>query len=358
MEQHIKENTIPFTIADLRKAIPSHCFKPSLSLSIYYFFKDYTMIVGLVLLALYVNSWYFWPFYWFLQGTMFWALFVVGHECGHGSFSRNSKINHFFGHLAHTILFVPYHGWRISHHRHHLNTGHADNEEAWNPLTLVQYNDLRLSIKIIRFHLFFFAFPIYLCLRTIGKFGSHFLPSSSLFQPSERQQVLTSSICCATMALTLLTCGYFYGWGLVANLYVGPYLIFISYLDIVTYLHHTAPEVPWYRHTKWSFLLGNLSTMDRHYGILEPIHHDIGTHIVHHLFMNIPHYHLKEATEAIKPILGSYYRKSNESIFKALWRSYKNCHVIPEKGDKIYYQPLPDSLNKPCFGGIEKKGEV
>lgn len=53
---------------------------------------------------------------------------------------------------------------------------------------------------------------------------------------------------------------------------------------------------------------GGLSTIDRDYGIFNKIHHDIGTHVVHHLFPQIPHYHLCEATEAVKPVLGEYYR--------------------------------------------------
>ena len=32
-------------------------------------------------------------------------------------------------------------------------------------------------------------------------------------------------------------------------------------------------------------------------GMFNKIHHDIGTHVVHHLFPQIPHYHLTEATE-------------------------------------------------------------
>ena len=55
---------------------------------------------------------------------------------------------------------------------------------------------------------------------------------------------------------------------------------------------------------------GGLSTLDRDYGIFNKIHHDIGTHVVHHLLPQIPHYNLEEATAAVKPVMGPYYRCS------------------------------------------------
>jgi omega-3 fatty acid desaturase (delta-15 desaturase) len=55
---------------------------------------------------------------------------------------------------------------------------------------------------------------------------------------------------------------------------------------------------------EWSYLRGGLTCLDRDYGLLHRVTHDIGTHVVHHLFPQIPHYHLREATAAIKPILG------------------------------------------------------
>lgn len=47
---------------------------------------------------------------------------------------------------------------------------------------------------------------------------------------------------------------------------------------------------------------GGLSTIDRDYGIFNKIHHDIGTHVVHHLFPQMPHYNLEEATEVSLPL--------------------------------------------------------
>ena len=52
---------------------------------------------------------------------------------------------------------------------------------------------------------------------------------------------------------------------------------------------------------EWSYLRGGLSTIDRDFGVFNKIHHDIGTHVLHHLFPQIPHYHLTEATEVRSP---------------------------------------------------------
>ena len=36
---------------------------------------------------------------------------------------------------------VPYHGWRVSHRKHHGNHGHVENDESWYPTTKVRLAD-------------------------------------------------------------------------------------------------------------------------------------------------------------------------------------------------------------------------
>ncbi|MFN9960840.1 MAG: fatty acid desaturase, partial [bacterium] len=114
-----------------------------------------------------------------------------------------------------------------------------------------------------------------------------------------------------------------WGWMWLLKYYAVPYVVFVIWLDLVTYLHHTEHDLPWYRGDNWNFLKGAISTIDRDYGIFNHIHHDIGTHVAHHIFLNMPHYILLKATEAIKPVMGEYYYKSDVPIWKALLHSAK-----------------------------------
>lgn len=332
------EQELPFTLQDLKAAIPVECFEPSAGRSLAYFFADIGIIAGLYALAAYLDSWYFYPIFWFAQGTMFWALFVVGHDCGHGSFSQSKWLNNLIGHLSHTPILVPYHGWRISHRTHHANTGNIDTDESWYPVTETKYAEMTWYEKLFRFYLPLLAYPLYLFKRSPDRQGSHFLPNSPLFRPSEKANVLTSSLCWLAMMAFLGCLTLKFGGLFLLKFYLVPYVIFVIWLDLVTFLHHTEADIPWYRGENWYFLKGALSTIDRDYGFINPIHHNIGTHVAHHIFINMPHYHLKTATVAIKPILGDYYRFSDESIWKSFWRSYWTCHFVSNFGSPVFYQ--------------------
>nr|QCQ29193.1 omega-3 fatty acid desaturase [Camellia fraterna] len=341
----------PFRLADIRAAIPKHCWVKNTWRSMSYVLRDVVVVFGLAAMAAHFNNWAVWPLYWFAQGTMFWALFVLGHDCGHGSFSNNHKLNSVVGHLLHSSILVPYHGWRISHRTHHQNHGHVENDESWHPLSEKIYRSLDDATKILRFTVPFplLAYPIYLWSRSPGKTGSHYNPSSDLFVRSERKDVITSTACWTAMAALLVGLSFVMGPIQLLKLYGVPYAIFVMWLDLVTYLHHHGHEekLPWYRGEEWSYLRGGLTTLDRDYGWINNIHHDIGTHVIHHLFPQIPHYHLVEATEAARPVLGKYYREPKKSgplpfhLLGSLVRSMKQDHYVSDTGDIVYYQTDP-----------------
>ncbi|KAL0382134.1 UNVERIFIED_CONTAM: Omega-3 fatty acid desaturase, chloroplastic, partial [Sesamum calycinum] len=247
---------------------------------------------------------------------------------------------------------------------HHQNHGHVENDESWHPLSEKIYKNLDTVTKKLRFTLPFplLAFPIYLWSRSPGKQGSHFHPDSDLFIPNEKKDVITSTVCWTAMLALLVGLSFVIGPVQLLKLYGIPYLGNVMWLDLVTYLHHHGHEdkLPWYRGKEWSHLLSYVFgktgmelfergpyDSDRDYGWINNIHHDIGTHVIHHLFPQIPHYHLIEATEAARPVLGEYYREPKKSaplpfhLLGDLIRSLKKDHYVSDVGDVVYYQTDP-----------------
>lgn len=70
----------PFKLADIRAAIPKHCWVKDPWRSMSYVVRDVAIVFGLAAGAAYLNNWFIWPLYWAAQGTMFWAFFVLGHD--------------------------------------------------------------------------------------------------------------------------------------------------------------------------------------------------------------------------------------------------------------------------------------
>uniref|UniRef100_A0A7C8YDV3 Fatty acid desaturase N-terminal domain-containing protein n=1 Tax=Opuntia streptacantha TaxID=393608 RepID=A0A7C8YDV3_OPUST len=70
----------PFKLADIRAAIPKHCWVKDPWKSMSYVVRDVIVIFALMIVAGYLDSWVVWPFYWFAQGILFCALFAIGHD--------------------------------------------------------------------------------------------------------------------------------------------------------------------------------------------------------------------------------------------------------------------------------------
>jgi acyl-lipid omega-3 desaturase len=79
--------------------------------------------------------------YIFLQGVNMWGFFTIGHDCGHGSFSRSHLLNFIVGTITHSLILTPYEAWKLSHRLHHKNTGNIDQDEIFYPQRKETVND-------------------------------------------------------------------------------------------------------------------------------------------------------------------------------------------------------------------------
>ncbi len=133
-----------FTLKTIMDAIPPHCFQRNLFTSLSHLASDLALIAVFGYMATWITSnsalpvwspYLLWPIYWYAQGSVMTGVWVLAHECGHQSFSESELANNIVGTICHSLLLVPYHSWRITHGKHHNNTGSCENDEVFAPST-------------------------------------------------------------------------------------------------------------------------------------------------------------------------------------------------------------------------------
>lgn len=356
--QRVPHTKPPFTLSQIKKAIPPHCFQRSLIRS----FSSVVYDLSLAFLFYYIATSYFqilpyplsyfaWPIYWAFQGCILTGVWVIAHECGHHAFSDYQWLDDIVGLILHSSLMVPYFSWKISHRRHHSNTGSLDRDEVFvpKPKSKMKWYSKYLNNPPGRaFTLLFtltLGWPLYLAFNVSGRpydrFACHYDPYGPIYSDRERLQIFISDTGIFATTFVLYRVAIAKGLAWLVCVYGMPLLVVNGFLVMITYLQHTHPALPHYDSSEWDWLRGALSTMDRDYGVLNKVFHNItDTHVAHHLFSTMPHYHAMEATKAIKPILGEYYQFDGTPVYKAMWREAKEC---------IYVEPDEGASNKGVF---------
>jgi omega-6 fatty acid desaturase (delta-12 desaturase) len=341
----------PFTLGEVKKAIPPHCFKRSVLRSFSYVIYDlvissllyYVATTYIHLLPSPISS-LAWVLYWICQGCVLTGVWVVAHECGHHAFSDYQWLDDTVGLILHSALLVPYFSWKHSHRRHHSNTASMERDEVFVPKPKSEIRWYakylnnppgRIFTVLVTLTL---GWPLYLMFNVSGRkydrFASHYDPYGPIYSNRERAQIYLSDAGNLAMGLVLYKLAAAKGLTWVLCIYGVPLLIVNGFLVLITWLQHTHPAVPHYDSSEWDWLRGALSTVDRDYGILNKVFHNItDTHVAHHLFSTMPHYHAMEATKVIRPILGDYYQYDGTPLLKAIWREAKECvYVEPDNG--------------------------
>jgi len=63
-------------------------------------------------------------------------IFIIFHDCGHGSFFRSQHANDLLGFVTGVLTFTPYHQWRHKHALHHATSSDLDGSGTGDILTL------------------------------------------------------------------------------------------------------------------------------------------------------------------------------------------------------------------------------
>ena len=125
------------------KAIVAEYQKPSLGRALWQITNTvvpYGALWYLMYLCLPVSWWLVVPLA-ILAGGFLVRVFIIFHDCGHGSYFKSPKANDLVGFLAGILTFTPYYHWRWEHAIHHSSAGDLDKRgtgDVWT-MTVQEY---------------------------------------------------------------------------------------------------------------------------------------------------------------------------------------------------------------------------
>src|ERR1051326_2805442 len=256
-----------------------------------------------------------------LGGGFLVRVFIIFHDCGHGSFLPSRKANDIVGFITGVLTMTPLRQWAREHAFHHATSGDLDRRgtgDVWT-MTVQEYLESsgakRFAYRLARnpFVLFVLA-PLFVFLIR------HRLPKSKASR-RERWSVYWMNLAILGVAAALSVL-----FGLKA------YLLFQSTVLLVAgaagfwlfYVQHQFEGVYWERRDEWDYAAAALqgSSFYKLPRVLQWFSGNIGFHHIHHLSPRIPNYHLEKCHQAnplfqtVKPVT---FFSSFRSLTFRLW---------------------------------------
>jgi omega-6 fatty acid desaturase (delta-12 desaturase) len=232
-------------------------------------------------------------------------LFIIQHDCGHGSFFRGRLWNSLTGSLCSVMTFTPYADWRRQHAGHHavwnnLDARHSGADIYSGCLTLAEYQALtpraRLMHRVLHHPLMAqLVLPpfIFLALYRIP------FDTPAAWHRERRSVYWTNA-----MLLTKIT-GLILIFGIWKVLLVQlPIIVTASIIGVWLFsVQHRFEDSQWTREADWSPTAASLHGCSwlRLPRILQWFTGNIGFHHIHHLLPRIPNYRLQAAHESLAP---------------------------------------------------------
>jgi len=223
-------------------------------------------------------------------------LFIIQHDCGHGSFFRSRAANDLLGRALSVLTLTPYGSWSQGHAAHHASTGNLDRRgrgdvETW---TVDEYRSSpalkRLFYRLYRNPFVMVGFGAPINFVVLQRLPVHANADS-------RRSILALNF--ALVVAFGLLCATF-GVVRVLGTYL-PVIVIASWIgNWLFYVQHQFDTTEWEREDDWNFYVASLSGSS--YFKLPPILQwfsgNIGLHHIHHLCSRVPNYRLQECLDA------------------------------------------------------------
>jgi omega-6 fatty acid desaturase (delta-12 desaturase) len=247
-------------------------------------------------------------------------LFIIFHDCGHGSFFRSSKANHVVGTITGILVFTPYFLWRQSHAIHHATAGNLDKRGVGDVWTMTVEEYLAAS-KLKRFVYRGYRNPLLMFI--IGPVVMFVISQRIPTRKYKRRE--QNSVHWANLGIAVIATAMSLLIGFKSYVMIQLPVIWIAASVGVWlfYVQHQYEGVYWERGGEWDFSKAGLegSSFYKLPVLLQWFSGNIGFHHIHHLSPRIPNYKLEECHKEnplfqIEPV---DLRTSLKSIHFRLW---------------------------------------
>jgi len=235
-------------------------------------------------------------------GGLLVRLFIIQHDCGHGSFFKTRAANDLLGRALSMLTLTPYGSWSQGHAAHHASTGNLDRRgrgdvETW---TVDEYLSSR-PLKRLFYRLYRNPFLMVGLGAPINFIVLQRLPLHA--NADSRRSILALDL--ALAVVFGVSCATF-GVVRVLGIYL-PVIVIAAWIgNWLFYVQHQFDRTEWARDGEWDFHVASLSGSS--YFKLPPILRwfsgNIGLHHVHHLCSRVPNYHLQACVEAAPELDG------------------------------------------------------
>jgi omega-6 fatty acid desaturase (delta-12 desaturase) len=220
-------------------------------------------------------------------------MFIIFHDCGHGSFFKSKKVNKIVGTILGSLCFTPYDRWHKDHAIHHATVGNLDERgigDVWT-LTAREYAarsaGKRFVYRLYRNPFILFGISPFFLFVVLFRFTN-----SSMTRAERWSVYITNLILLVLAALLSLLIGF------KSFLMVQLPIIYIAAVAGVWlfYLQHQFDNVIWSRKEDWDYKTMALegSSYVKFPKILQWFSGNIGFHHIHHLSPKIPNYKLEK----------------------------------------------------------------